>query len=119
MEPNFLTLYEFPEVCPSCYKTYQPYPKYEIIPCEGGVIEYHYLYDQTPINAKQRNYLQKHLKYFFQWISENSQMKSTYLFIDAFFLRHYHQEILFLSQTQSLILMSLIRCNLEVFMIFS
>jgi hypothetical protein len=71
VDSGFSSLFKFPEVCSKCSQVYQPKLNEEIIPIEGGVITYIYLYDEVKLNLNQRNYLSRHRNIFYSYFLRN------------------------------------------------
>ncbi|MBN2540273.1 MAG: hypothetical protein JXB08_01980 [Bacilli bacterium] len=118
LSQGFQSLFEFPEICPDCYLKFAPKHEYDVIPTSAGVLEHHYLYHDINVNLNQRHYLQRHLRLLYTWLDKEADNRHIQIFINPMFLRDHHQEIAFLCERNSVILLSLIRCNLEGFMSF-
>lgn len=115
---GFQSLFEFPEICSDCYLKYDPKHEFEVIPTNGGVMEHHYLYADLILNLNQRNYLKRHLSKLYLWLEKEVDNRHIILFVDPLFLSFHRHEISLFCERNSVILLSLVRCNLEVLMIF-
>ncbi len=109
VDPSFESLFKYPDICPKCSLSYQPKLHYETIPYESGVITYLYLFEDSKINLKQRNYLAKHQSIFFNYFIKNYDNYDLIIEVDYsllvdskhwFYLFKPYKKILFYSLTR-------------------
>jgi len=117
-ETTFQSLYRFNELCHTCKEQYKPLIHQESIPYNNGLIEYYYLYDQLILNARQVNYLNRQFKHLFKHMLTLEPTKKTFLIIDGDVLATFKTEAPLILGFPNLILLSVLRCNLENFVFF-
>ncbi|MBU1144629.1 MAG: hypothetical protein KJ971_02065 [Firmicutes bacterium] len=61
METSFQTLFHFEDICSLCENVYSPILQVEVIPFQGGLIHYYYLYVDLTIDFSKELYLMKYL----------------------------------------------------------
>ena len=116
-ENSFKNLFHFPEICDNCSVLYEPRLRLEVIPTEGGEIQYLYLYEDIIMNPKQKHYLNRHLAILWDWILTDHD-HHTIVFIDKDFQSQIPTNITYIKSFQRLIFLSLIRFDFERFVIF-
>lgn len=114
-----MNLFEFPEICEDCFTKYSPNLQYEIIPIDRGVITYYYLYLDHVLNARQRAYLSRHWTILFKELLRINEPETTIIMIDREMIESLKRTLFLLQQFSQLTFVSLVRCNLDGFMIFS
>jgi hypothetical protein len=81
LEDSFSFLFRFPEICPDCTENFKPNLKTEVIPINGGVINYHYLYEKN-LSFLQKTFLERHNKIFFKMMQKAENSDETVILID-------------------------------------
>ncbi len=113
---SFKNLFDFDDICDACREEYKPNPKTEIIPYTNGVVEYHYLYDQVSLNVKQISQLETNLTLIYDYIFHHASEKIPVLFLSERDMSDFSEDIKYLSPYPKLLIVSLVRCNLEQLM---
>jgi hypothetical protein len=110
-EKNFLTLFEFPEICSDCYIKYQPKVNYEVFPIDNGEIEYYYLYEDIQLNKKQRVYLMKHFKILIDLVKDED--RKVVIIIDEINKTDIINQLDLIKAFRKIVILSLVRYNFE------
>jgi len=115
-ETRFLSLFKFPEICPSCNSKFKPIPKYEVFPIDNGIIKYYYLYDNIASNKKQRDYLERNIKHLYETIKKEDF--SILIIVDDLTFATLKTDFKYLLNHKKIILVSVFRFSFEYFVIF-
>ncbi|QWB99601.1 hypothetical protein KHQ88_05415 [Mycoplasmatota bacterium] len=81
-EDSIFGLFSFSELCQECKEKYSPSRLYEVFPIRGGIVEYHYLYDDLSLNVYQKQYLSKYLSVFYLDMLSNDKNFDLFIFLD-------------------------------------
>ncbi len=86
---TFKTLYQTTHLCAECTIKYKPMYPYEVIPIDGGIIEYYSVYDFEDNNPRVKRFLYRYMKNYFIELNKNGSQESIFLIIDEAEYQHF------------------------------
>lgn len=117
-ESSYVHLLEFSEICDSCKLVYMPKVSNELIPIEGGRVDYYYFFKGNLLNIKQKTFMLQNMKEIYELLIHKENENNIAIIIENYEYETFPEWFIILKNFKKLLFISVECFNFDKYVNF-